>query len=268
MDSKFTRTDLGWGVALVFYLLLTGIGATVLAVDNFPQISQTNGGRLEFPNTQPDGRVDFWPFGGLLPEQGLLLLAFMAGMTGSFLHASQSLAGYIGNKTFRASWTVWYALRPWIGGVLGVVIYFVARAGLMGGGANTNPYGVAALGALGGWFSKTTTDKLQEVFETLFKTDADKDRTDKMASAKPTIVAVEPNPVPTAQTDIVVKGTAFQDGAVVVVAGRDAKTTFKSSNELLASIAGLPRGPGSPVRVRNPNGQQPVSDETIVDIQP
>ena len=33
---------------------------------------------------------------------------------------------------------------------------------------------------LSGWFSKTTTDKLQEVFETLLKTDQDKKRKDKL----------------------------------------------------------------------------------------
>jgi len=36
-----------------------------------------------------------------------------------------------------------------------------------------NPYGVTAISLLGGWFLKTTTGKLQEVFEVLFKTNAD-----------------------------------------------------------------------------------------------
>ena len=48
-----------------------------------------------------------------------------------------------------------------------------------------NPYGIVAIGILGGWFSKATTDKLQEVFETLFKTDADKQRKDKLQHEQP-----------------------------------------------------------------------------------
>ena len=64
--------------------------------------------------------------------------------------------------------------------MLGLAIYFVMRAGLIGSAGDVNPYGLVSMGLLGGWFSKTTTDKLQEVFETLFKTDQDAERTDKL----------------------------------------------------------------------------------------
>ncbi|ACK66187.1 hypothetical protein PCC8801_2158 [Rippkaea orientalis PCC 8801] len=168
------------GVLLVFYLLVIGIGAALLLIINFPNL---NDGNLIFPHLDGD-QPQFIPFGTIIHSSDsiLLILAFLSGMAGSFLHAAQSLSTYIGNNRFKASWAIWYFLRPWIGGILGFAVYLVLRAGLIGGGSvvNINPYGVISLGILGGWFSKTTTDKLQEVFETLFKTDADENRKDKL----------------------------------------------------------------------------------------
>lgn len=159
---------------LVPYLFLLGVSSALIIVFNFP--------------TQAAGKLDFSDstFGwvaSLSPGQGLLLLAFVAGVAGSFLHAAQSLGTYLGNNRFKLTWTTWYLLRPWIGGVLGLAIYLSARAGLTGNfgeGDGVNPYGVTVIGLLGGWFSKTTTDKLQEVFDTLFKTTQDEHRNDKL----------------------------------------------------------------------------------------
>jgi len=176
-----TRTAEFWiSIVLVIYLLLIGLGSAIEVAVNFPQESN---GSITFPVGE-DGQQQFVPFGSIgSVDQGLVLLAFFAGAAGAFLHAAQSLSSYVGNNAFRASWTAWYFLRPWIGGILGIAIYIVFRAGLIAGASAANPYGVAALGILGGWFSKTTTDKLQEVFETLFKTDEDKHRKDKLGGS-------------------------------------------------------------------------------------
>lgn len=166
---------LGW--VLVGYLLIVGVTAAMLIVVNFPN---TTSGDFEFSDAGAGG-PEFFPFGPLRGnDQGFLLLAFCAGVTGSFLHAAQSLSTYLGNASFKASWSSWYVLRPWIGGLLGFALYFSFRAGLVAGASVVNPYGVIAIGTLAGWFSKTTTDKLQEVFETLFKTDEDRKRKDKL----------------------------------------------------------------------------------------
>ena len=186
------------GLLLVFYLLFIGIGAAVLLIINFPNLNDGNlvfshldGDKPQFILLVPhlDGyKLQLLFFGTIINSSDsiLLILAFLSGVAGSFLHTAQSLSSYIGNGTFKASWAVWYFLRPWIGGILGFAVYLVLRAGLVGGGSvvNINPYGVVSLGILGGWFSKTTTDKLQEVFETLFKTDADKQRKDKLIKDK------------------------------------------------------------------------------------
>jgi len=64
----------------------------------------------------------------------------------------------------------------------------VFGAGLVGqssfANGQINLFGVIALALMGEWFSKTTSDKLQEVFSTLFSSDADKERTDKLKEAK------------------------------------------------------------------------------------
>ena len=164
-------------ILLVTYLFFIGIGATTLVIINFPAESKNGIAFQQGENHKPI----LLPFAVQITEnQGLLILAFFSGISGSFLHAAQSLSSYMGNQDFKASWTPWYLLRPWIGGVLGFAIYFALRAGLVAGTTAVNPHGVVALGLLGGWFSKTTTDKLQEVFETLFKTDQDSKRKDKL----------------------------------------------------------------------------------------
>ncbi|MDX1639832.1 MAG: hypothetical protein R3281_17865 [Balneolaceae bacterium] len=171
------RMEFGLSIGLVIYLLFIGIGATGLLIMNFP-VDGADG--IAFPH-EVDGKSVFYPFGGLGSiDQGFLIIATLAGIAGSFIHAAQSLSSYIGNQMFKASWTAWYFLRPWIGGILGFAIYFAFRAGLIAGTGTVNPYGVLAIGLLGGWFSKTTTDKLQEVFETLFKTQEDDKRKHKL----------------------------------------------------------------------------------------
>lgn len=110
-----------------------------------------------------------------------LELAAWAGMLGGFVHASQSLVDYMGNRTLHRSWALWYLLRPLQGAVVGAAFYIIARAGLISNAGEVNVYGVSALGLLGGWFSKNASDKMKEVFETLFGKGADASRANKMS---------------------------------------------------------------------------------------
>ena len=181
---NWKKLEFWLAMILVIYLLFVGLGAAMVVIANFPTESLTEKGTVIVFSEIEDIRLKMFSFGKLgSVDRGLLLLAFFAGIAGSFLHAAQSLSSYVGNAEFKASWTTWYFLRPWIGGVLGFAIYFALRAGLIAGVSGINPYGVVALGLLGGWFSKTTTDKLQEVFDTLFKTDEDKKRKNKLQAA-------------------------------------------------------------------------------------
>jgi len=163
---------------LLLYLSAVCVGAALIVIYNFPTVT---GEGLIFPRLNADDTFTFAPFNWHLTlEQGLIVLALCGGMAGSFLHAGQSLISYIGNGKFRSSWTSWYMLRPWIGGILGFTLYFTLRAGLISGVVGVNPYGTVGLGILGGWFSKAATDKLQKVFETLLNTEQDALRDDKL----------------------------------------------------------------------------------------
>jgi hypothetical protein len=286
--------------ALIGYLMVIGVGAAIALVANFPGDTQkkpastgtapgepsptTEPSAPTRPETTPpaastsrESRCDIW----LVPvcatqsaEQRLMLLAFLAGIIGSFLHAAQSLATYVGNDDFKLSWTAWYLLRPWIGGILGFAIYFVARAGLIGGagasdGAGVNVYGLVAIGMLGGWFSKTTTDKLQEVFSTLFKTDADKARKDKLTSdAQPVVTSVDiASGAQGAPPAVVINGNGFIAGAIVTIGGTSVPVTFTSTKSLTVDVAGLSRPTGDlPLIVKNPSGARPESTPFTVNI--
>jgi hypothetical protein len=192
-----------------------------------------------------------------------MLIALAAGLAGSFIHGAQSLSSYLGNEQFKLSWAPWYILRPWIGGILGIAVYVTFRAGLVGGASLVNPYAVVALGLLGGWFSKTTADKLQEVFETLFKTDEDKNRKDKLVAEQPVIEAITPSPVPAGQNELVITGNDFQKRAKFVINGHELETRFDSSSQLRVTITPAARpaaGATVSVQIKNPNGDEPLSD--------
>jgi IPT/TIG domain-containing protein len=247
--------------ALVLYLLGVAVGALVNLVGSFdvPKPAQ-NGG------TQAVTCASHLPICTIGGDARLLSQALLAGIVGSFLHAAQSLTSYIGNDTFKMSWSAWYVMRPWIGGVLGLVLAFAARAGLVGAGAAAgdavNVNGMVALGLLGGWFSKTTTDKLQEVFGTLFKTDADKERTDKLKDDQPAISRVDPSPVPAAASEITVVGRAFLAGATVTINKQPVDAVVVSPTQLkvdLSKLAARPDGAASLV-VKNTSGSKPESE--------
>lgn len=179
------------GLILVYFLL--GLAVLIpLLVKLWPLVSA---------GTDPVSINLVW---GLVPvsfdqEAALFILAAVAGGLGSFLHAAQSMTDYIGNRRFQSSWASWYLMRLPIGAVLALIFYFVVRAGLISTDASSdqvNPFGVVALGALAGLFSKQATDKLREVFETLFRVAAghgDDERADSLTNPRPLLERLNPH---------------------------------------------------------------------------
>jgi len=119
-------------------------------------------------------------------EAGLLLLVVIAAALGSYIHAATSFVSYVGNKSLVMSWAWWYILRPFIGVSLALVFYFVIRGGLLSVNTDSGDisiFGITAVAGLVGMFSKQATDKLNEVFNTLFRTkegEGDNVRKDKL----------------------------------------------------------------------------------------
>lgn len=199
-------------------------------------------------------------------EERLLLLVIVSGALGSYIHAATSFADYVGNKKFRMSWRWWYWLRPFIGIALALVLYFVARGGfllLVSGGQpsadDINPFGIGALAGLVGMFSKQATDKLDEVFSTLFKAApgrGDDKRGDSLSGA-PTPQTLAPDSGPSAGgQSVVITGTGFAEGAKVFF-GEQASTsvTVTSATSINAVTPAHATG-GVDVSVENPDGQK------------
>src|SRR5271170_4784058 len=103
------------------------------------------------------------------PDARLFITVVAAGALGSLVHCLTSFADYAGNRTLKRSW-VWYLiLRTPIGIALALLFYLVLRGGLIAPTLSTtptgptlkshawtllNPYGLAAIAAMAGMFSK------------------------------------------------------------------------------------------------------------------
>jgi hypothetical protein len=129
--------------------------------------------------------------------------------------------------------------------VLGVLFYFVARAGLLSANADSvSPYGVVAFGALAGWFSKQATDKLAEVFETLFRTQKGPVYKDALGStSSPKVTKIDPPSINRAtmtgaDLPIVMEGEGFVDGSWVLVDNQKVVATW-SGKTLTFTIPAL-----------------------------
>ena len=137
------------------------------------------------------------------PDLRMLLTVIIAGTIGSLIHTLTSFGDYVGNRRLSTSWMWWFVLRTPIGIALAIVSYLILRGGLIvptlqapkdgdlqGATVLLNPYGVAAFAALAGMFSRQATDKLREVFETVFTAQKAVPRSEPLRG-KPTI-SVEP----------------------------------------------------------------------------
>jgi hypothetical protein len=177
-------------------------------------------------------------------DERLILLVIVAGMLGSFVHGATSLADYLGCNNFNRNWTWFYVLRPAIGMALALVFYFVIRGGFLtttGGAKDINPYGIAALAGLVGMFSKQATDKLGEVFGTLFRSAPGEGDEKRKGALKPkpiTVGGVIPPAVAAGSTNqgITVTGTNFVEGSIVHLNNAPQPTTFVSPTQLTAQI--------------------------------
>jgi hypothetical protein len=116
-------------------------------------------------------------------ESRLALLVILSGALGSFIHTATSFSRYIGHNKFYRRWLWWYILRPFIGSALALIFYFVIRGGLFTSTASNeiNLYGILAISGMVGMFSKQATDKLNDLFTNLFKTEKEEDNIDSIS---------------------------------------------------------------------------------------
>lgn len=212
------------------------------------------------------------------PDLRMFIVVIAAGTLGSLIHTLTSMADYIGNRTLSKSWVWWFILRMPIGISLALLFYLVLRGGLivpsLPNGTNAtnttqllNPYGVAAISAMAGMFSKQATDKLREIFDTLFRTQQPVQRADPLSGNVPVITGTNPAKVPLNHTDpIDVEGSGFKEDCKATVNGEPRVT--QQVNETLIKLTLLPKDVAAAGKlkliVQNAGAEQSSKEYTIV----
>jgi hypothetical protein len=174
-----------WSAVLGVYLVVLAVVLAVMLIELWPVIDS-----VQTPDSTPRTTVSFlWGAldVSLSPNTSYILLVIIVSALGSYVHATTSFVTYVGNRDLRTSWVWWYLLRTFIGVALALLFYFALRGGFFAQDAtatDVNPYGIAALAGLTGLFSKQATDKLKEIFDTLFRTErgGDEERADKISA--------------------------------------------------------------------------------------
>jgi hypothetical protein len=168
----------------------------------------------------------------------LLLLAILSGALGSYIHAVKSLADFLGNRTAKTSWFYFYVTRPFLGAALALLFYAVVRGGFMAGtpadAAAVSPYGVIAICGLVGMFSDRASQKLSEIFETLFRTNDT--RKDKLASADPSRLDPDTIPVGGHVREITVRGANLGSTDRVRIDGLDRQPNSVSNDTVVFTL--------------------------------
>jgi hypothetical protein len=185
------------------------------------------------------------------PDTAMILLVVFASALGSYVHAATSFGDYVGNRELRRSWTWWYLLRFWIGIAIALLFYFALRGGFLvadGSSSDLNPYGIAALAGMTGLFSKQATDKLNEVFVTLFRVapgSGDDARANSIVSDRqPRVTSLNPQDVPSGVTEtqtVTLRGEGFGQESIVRVGlpgqpATDRVTTYGGPDTLTVEL--------------------------------
>ncbi|MFB0537882.1 MAG: hypothetical protein ACETWR_23190 [Anaerolineae bacterium] len=153
-------------VLITAYLILFSILLLYGVVQFWPPVTPAGEGAAP---TSSSATFLFRRF-SISDEVRLLLIVALSGALGSLVHALRSLSWYIGNRDLVRSWLARYILLPFVGSTLGLLFYFVIRAGFFSPEATvqqTSPFGFAALAGLVGLFSEQAVLKLKEVAEIL-----------------------------------------------------------------------------------------------------
>lgn len=97
----------------------------------------------------------------------LIVLSILFGILGASVQGVSSLSAWMGTQKDSREWNMWYLVRPPVGAGLAVITYLLLRAGLVQG-AGINDFGVAAVSALVGLMTVPMTNKLRDIFDSLF----------------------------------------------------------------------------------------------------
>jgi hypothetical protein len=192
-------------------------------------------------------------------EGRLFVIVLLAGALGGIVHSLRSLYWYVGNRNLRYSWLLMYATLPITGAALALIAYVVLRGGLTTNFASSqdiSPFGMAAVAALVGLFSRETAEKLKAVFETLLAP-AEKGK-DQAVPVQ--VQGITPTEGPVG-TEVTITGTGLAAATAVQFGGVRATPTVISDTELRVRVPeGATRGP---IGVVTPTGMATSRDSFV-----
>ncbi|XVQ09216.1 IPT/TIG domain-containing protein [Spirillospora sp. CA-255316] len=215
-------------------LVLLAVALVAVLVQAWPPAPQI--GRDGRPEATPNA-VTVHLFGAaprMTREECLFVIVMAAGAVGGVVHALRSLYWYVGNRSLRRSWLMMYLFLPFVGALLGLIVYLVLRGGLTsptGGSSDANPYGVTAIAALVGLFSQETAEKLRAVFATLL-TPAKAGRDQALP---PQVHSVEPASGPVGAV-VVVRGVGLGSASTVRFGTVDAPVTDAGDDRVQTAV--------------------------------
>jgi hypothetical protein len=184
------------------------------------------------------------------PDQRMILTVIIAGAIGSLIHTLTSFADYVGNKRLSTSWMWWFVLRTPIGIALAIVSYLILRGGLIvptlqsskdgdlqGATLLLNPYGIAAFAALAGMFSRQATDKLREIFETVFTAQKAVPRSEPLKGKPAVSVGVDPARLTRGNPEVLtVTGSGFDKEIKATINGKTRQLQWTSDKQLKVTV--------------------------------
>lgn len=207
-------------------------------------------------------------------EIRILLVVLLSGALGSMIHALKSFIAYTGAGSFKRSWIWWYILRAPLGGALALVFYLAIRGGLLAKGAagtEVSVFGIGAIASLVGLFTEQATNKLKEVFDTLFSTSKSAEGPDQLIQPRnvgPKITGLSPErlEVGTRNRVLTVNGQNFEDGCSVRLDGQPRPTEWNNYTRLRVTLK--PEDVESPgeknLTIINPNSDESQPVQMIV----
>ncbi|TDC66720.1 hypothetical protein E1200_16210 [Actinomadura sp. GC306] len=249
-------------IVLAAILLLAGTALLVVVlVQAWPPAPVVGpDGRTEPPAGTTTVELPGWS-PTLSRETSMFVIVMAAGALGAVVHVLRSFYWYVGNRALRRSWLMMYLLLPFVGALLGLVVYLVLRGGLTsptGGASDINPYGITAIAALVGLFSQETSEKLRSVFGTLLaQAPAGRDQV-----GAPRITAVEPDGGPVG-TVVALRGTGL--GSATAVRFGAAQSRITHAADTLIRTAVPPGATTAPPVVLTPAG--PVAAPAVFTVE-
>ena len=210
-----------------------------------PELVQVNA-KGEAPDERAALLLMITPLNGVSDARNwpLMLFVMVCGALGSMVYYATSFVGYVGNRTFCSSWFWFYISRPFVGGALAVIFFFIALSGMLSGNTGTELTKIGMISALVGLFSDKAAKKLSDVFDVLLATKDDrKDKLDPAAkntppAGLPTIISSVPASIPPNQeASVEIRGTNLKGpGFKLKVAGDDVTPTNHTEQSFTVAI--------------------------------